>query len=461
MDLGGWCRLAYCPDPEVHPHKPLSVIVQRLIDARTAGRGSRPLRGLRYRPPAVPRVPELRSPSRRSGGARSRRYAGRWRSDGSGSAAVPSLIRPRRGRQPGQKDEAARPAGVRTVAGVTSWVRAPLAAAVAVALAAVIAIGWPMTAGQRMWSLLLAATAGATLAAVRRWPATVLLVQAVLLPVTDRLSPVMVPVSALLLAVALGVLEYRLGTLATVAGRRSPTPPPSSTSWRPAGGLLALPQGLVRLVAIAGAVAAPVAFGRARRRGRFRRAHRRGRDRPSRARRVAGPAGRAARSGRHRRASVAHRSGGGDRRRRGSGCVPPGARSRSMWTPASPTGRCCWSGDRRPRCVGGADQRAQTRRARYREPGHRHRHRPGHTTGAGHERPSATAPADPSFVGSRAGRDAGTGRAARRPVDGRADRECRLVGNRGAAGRGGAMIRALVVDDQGLVRAGSAYCWRP
>jgi hypothetical protein len=33
----GWCRLAYCPDPEVHPAEPLPVVVRRLLDARTGG----------------------------------------------------------------------------------------------------------------------------------------------------------------------------------------------------------------------------------------------------------------------------------------------------------------------------------------------------------------------------------------------------------------------------------------
>ncbi|HEY2671321.1 MAG TPA: hypothetical protein VGJ07_13245 [Rugosimonospora sp.] len=33
----GWCWLAYCPDPEVHPHEPLVVVVQRLLDAHLAG----------------------------------------------------------------------------------------------------------------------------------------------------------------------------------------------------------------------------------------------------------------------------------------------------------------------------------------------------------------------------------------------------------------------------------------
>lgn len=33
----GWCGLAFCPDPEVHPHEPLAVVVRRLLDAHLAG----------------------------------------------------------------------------------------------------------------------------------------------------------------------------------------------------------------------------------------------------------------------------------------------------------------------------------------------------------------------------------------------------------------------------------------
>jgi signal transduction histidine kinase len=143
------------------------------------------------------------------------------------------------------------------------WLVDLLSAAVATALAvANTLLGWPLDAGQRRTALLLAVLSGLAMAATRRWPGPVLLVQATLLLVTDALSPLTASVSVALVLTALGVLAYRHGWVAAAVGATGAYAVGVAHMASSGSNVLALPEGIVRLVTTAGLTAAPVAFGR-------------------------------------------------------------------------------------------------------------------------------------------------------------------------------------------------------
>lgn len=109
----------------------------------------------------------------------------------------------------------------------------------------------------------LATAAGVILAGVRRWPWPVLLVECVLLVVTDRLAPTNSGIAQIGLAIGLAVVAYHerwpgtgLAFVLSFAATLVDVIDPGTQQ------LLLGRQAVVRVLAIAALVAAPIAFGR-------------------------------------------------------------------------------------------------------------------------------------------------------------------------------------------------------
>ncbi|MFD8075522.1 sensor histidine kinase [Streptomyces sp. NPDC059718] len=110
------------------------------------------------------------------------------------------------------------------------------------------------------WVLVEAAVVALALA--RYAPVVTLVVEVVLIVVTDVVLPGTSHVAPLAAALALGVVAYRCGTVVTAVSWTATLTAVLVSVGRDAGGLLSGADGVIRILSTALAVAAPVAFGR-------------------------------------------------------------------------------------------------------------------------------------------------------------------------------------------------------
>ncbi|MCW3818731.1 histidine kinase [Micromonospora sp. DR5-3] len=112
------------------------------------------------------------------------------------------------------------------------------------------------------WAEVFAVLAGLALVAVRRWPWPVLLAESALMVVGGAVTLAGGGIPQLAGAVALGYVAYRCGRSATVAGYALYLGATLGDALQRDAGVLSGGTGVIRLVLLAGVVAAPVAFGR-------------------------------------------------------------------------------------------------------------------------------------------------------------------------------------------------------
>lgn len=141
-----------------------------------------------------------------------------------------------------------------------SWLDAAIVAVAGGFGAVSVILGPPSGGGATQWVLVEAAALALDLA--RHLPLVVLAIEVVLVLVTDALVATSSHVAPLAGVVALGAVAYRHRWVSTGIAFAAAYAAMLVAFGRDAGGLLTGPDGLLRIVSLALAVAAPVAFGR-------------------------------------------------------------------------------------------------------------------------------------------------------------------------------------------------------
>jgi len=149
---------------------------------------------------------------------------------------------------------------VRAFHGRGWWLDGAIAGVAAGFGAVNIVLGLPTNARVAQWVLVM--SAALALVFVRRVPLAVLGVEVVLVAVTDVMVPTASHLAPLAAAVALGAVAYRHGWAVIGASLAATFAAVLFSIGRDDGGLLNGADGLVRIVSLGFAAAAPVAFGR-------------------------------------------------------------------------------------------------------------------------------------------------------------------------------------------------------